>query len=100
MSLLRLGETFCGSESPPVRARLIFGSPRPYSLARKIKNSKGGVYLWPFGRKMLLQQLIKKITSLRAIPHVISHDYKEPKHTESAGQSVVHPSTKVTPRVC
>jgi hypothetical protein len=30
---------FCGPESPPVRAGLISGSPRPYSLARKIKKS-------------------------------------------------------------
>ena len=32
-------DQFCGPESPPVRAGLISGSPRPYSLARKIKKS-------------------------------------------------------------
>ena len=50
---------WCGPESPPVRAGLISGSPRPYNLARNIKKSLQ-LYIFMVLYKKLLQQLIKK----------------------------------------
>ena len=51
---------FCGPESPSIRAGLISGSPRPYSLARKIKKYLQLFICMVFYKKKLLQQLIKK----------------------------------------